>query len=113
MRLLLALVLLLSTPPRVSIAVVPTVFPVGGTLRLTCTVPRHPDNRWLVLGVYYEGSVVYQASERQLDGELAPVTHVMYVDHIPCDATVAQCYLLPSVGPQFRATQSVVVAGCS
>ena len=104
--------LLLFTPPRVSIAVTPTVLSVGAILRVTCTVPRHPDNRWIEIGVYYEGGVVYQSSLRQLDGETALVTHVMTVTHMPCDATVAQCYVVPAVGPTYRAVRAVVVAGC-
>ncbi len=113
MRLLLALLLLLSTPTRVSIAVVPAAIPAGGTLRVTCTVPRHPDNRWLEIGVYYEGGVVYQSSLRQLDGESAPVTHTMYVTHMPCEAVVASCYLIPAVGPQARVVRAVEVVGCN
>ncbi len=113
MRLLLALLLLLSAPSRVSIAVLPTIVPAGGTVRVTCTVPRHPDNRWLEIGVYYEGGVVYQSSLRQLDGDTAPITHTMLVDHMPCEAVVASCYLIPAVGPQARAVRAVEVVGCS
>lgn len=105
--------LLLAAPDRVSISVTPQAVPVNGTIRLTCTVPRHPDNRVLVMGVYYDGSVVYRASERQLDGESAPITHTMYVDHLPCDAVVAQCYLLPAIGRQYRAVQALTIAGCT
>ncbi len=96
-----------------SIAVTPALVPAGGTVRVTCTVPRHPDNRWLEIGVYYGGGVVYQSSLRQLDGEAAPITHMMTVDHMPCETVVALCYLIPAVGRQYRAVRAVEVAGCS
>lgn len=109
----LPLLLLALTPARVSIAVTPVVVMAGASVRVTCTVPQHPDNRWLVIGVYYEGGVVYQASERQLDGEAAPVTHVMTVTRVPCEAAVAQCYVIPAVGPQFRVNREITVGACS
>lgn len=98
---------------RVSIAVVPTVSLVNGTARLTCTAPRNPDNRWLVLGAYYDGGIVYQSSMRQLDGESAPVTHVLYVEHIPCDLAVMACQLYDNLGKQFTAVQPFTVSGCT
>lgn len=98
---------------RVSIAVVPTVSLVNGTARLTCTVPRNPDNRWLVLGAYYDDGVVYQSSMKQLDGKDAPVTHVLYIQHIPCDLAAMSCLLYDTLGKQYAAVQTFTVSGCN
>lgn len=105
--------LLLAAPDRVSISVTPSAVPVGGSIRLTCTVPHNPDNRWLVMGAYYEGGIVFKTSERQLDGDQASITHVFQIPRVACDVAIVDCYLIPAVGRQYHATREIVVAGCS
>jgi hypothetical protein len=73
--------------PKVSIRV-----QQEGTV-IACTVPPHSDNRLLVIGVAERLS-----SERQLEGERAPVTHRLDLRKIqPCEgesALTAFCQLL-------------------
>lgn len=104
----LTVVLVLSAPTRISIAVLPTVLQVGGTVRITCTVPHHPDNRWLTIGI-----PSYRTSGGDLDGEAAPVTHTMYVDHMPCDVDEAVCEVTDALGKTYRAARPLIVAGCN
>lgn len=103
----LAAVLAFSAPTRVSIAVLPTVLQVGGTVRITCTVPHHPDNRWLTIGI-----PGYRTSGGDLDGASAPVTHTMYVEHVPCEAEEVVCEVTDALGKVYRAARPLVVAGC-
>lgn len=101
------LLLILLAPPRVSITVVPAALLVNGTVRITCTVPRHPDNRWLTIAV-----PGYVSSTRQLDGDAEKVTHVMYVDHVPCEATEVVCEVVDTLGRVYRTARPITVAGC-
>lgn len=76
-----------AASPRVSIKV------QGGGTSIACTVPRHSDNRLLVIGVAERVS-----SERQLEGEAAPVTHRLDLRQLlPCEgesALTAFCQVL-------------------
>lgn len=101
------LLLLSAAPARVSIAVLPTAAMVNGTVRITCTVPRHPDNRWLTIGI-----PGYRTSGGDLDGASAPVTHTMYVEHVPCEAEEVVCEVTDALGKVYRAARPLVVAGC-
>ncbi len=91
----------------VSISVTPRVMLAGQTIRLTCTVPRSPDNRWLNYGV-----AGYSYSMRQLDGEHAPVTFAAFVDHLPCGAADAFCDLTQAGERHTTVTAGITVAGC-
>lgn len=106
--LMLVLAASLLSPARVSISVVPTAGMANGTVRVTCSVPRHPDNRWLTIA-----APPYTSSTRQLDGETAPITHTLYVDHLPCEVEEMQCIVEDALGRTFRAVQPIIVAGCS
>lgn len=92
---------------RVSISVTPKVVLANGTIRITCTVPRHPDNRWLSIIVPDVTS-----SNRQLDGEAEKITHVMTVPHIPCGVLVVACDVEDNLERHFTAVTQVTVAGC-
>lgn len=107
-RAILVVLAVLSTPARVSIAVQPTVVLQNGTIRITCTVPRHPDNRWLTIAV-----PGYTSSTRQLDGADEKITHTMYVQHIPCDIEGAICEVTDALGRTYPVARPVVVAGCA
>lgn len=95
-----------SAPARVSVTAYPHVVELGGTVRLTCTVPRDPANRWLDYGVGEDTS-----SGRQLDGDQAPSVWTMYVRHVPC-ASAAWCIVRLNDGRSFRATTNLLVSGC-
>lgn len=60
---------------------------------ITCTVPRRAENRTLYVGV-----VGHLSSERQLDGDWAPLTHQLRLrDLVPCEGeplVVAFCEVL-------------------
>ena len=107
MRVLLAVSFFTLAPSRVSIAVLPQAAMAGDTVRVTCTVPKNPTNRLLVMGI-----PGYTTSEIQLDGDGAPVTHRQYYRHIPCDVEIAICVVVDDLGKQFPASAPLTVAGC-
>ena len=80
---------------------------VNGAIRITCTVPRHPDNRWLSIGVPGMSS-----STRQLDGESAAITHTMTVTHLECGVTEVVCDVEDNLERHYQAQTSITVAGC-
>lgn len=93
--------------PRIAIKVSPQVVAAGGTIRVTCTVPRDAANRMLEVGLY-----PVQSSQRQLDGADARVTWEFYFDHVPCAAERAVCLLhAQGKGDAFQEA-TVLVAGC-
>ncbi len=104
---LLLLAFAFLSEPRVSIHVLPQAFIAGSSVRLTCTVSHHPDNRWLTLAIIPETS-----STKQLDGESAPITHVLLVHHVSCDADIALCEVEDNLGHAFSATAPLQVGGC-
>ncbi len=100
-----ALIVALSSP--VAINVTPRVLLAGQTIRLTCVVPRSPENRWLNYGV-----AGYTYSMRQLDGDQAPITYTAYVQHVPCEASEAFCDLVQAGERHATVTAGITVAGC-
>lgn len=103
----LAVLLILQATPRIAIRVNPTVLLEGGAVRLTCRVARHPDNRWLALGL-----ANYRESRLDLDGEAAPVTHVVLYEHVPCGTGEAYCAVGHVRGVPLVARHPLLVAGC-
>lgn len=92
---------------RVSVSVTPRM--VTTTVRITCSVPRHPDNRKLTIGI-----PDYQSSERQLDGEDALITHTLTLKRPPCDVpSVAFCDLEDNLGKHGIVSTPFVNANCS
>lgn len=82
----------------------------GGSVRLRCSVPHHPEHRWLEMGI--DG---YTSSLREVEGEDAPITHEMVITHIPClgAVTTAFCVVTKFNRSQERALATLVVGGCS
>ena len=115
MRVLTTILLLLisATATRsdepVTARVSPGIVMAGrdATVRLTCRVVRHPDNRKLEYGL--EG---YSSSERQLDGEASRVTWETFITHIPCGVERAFCIITRADRRTFSAFAPLVVAGC-
>jgi hypothetical protein len=97
----------LMSPSRVSIKVRPAAVMTGGSLVVTCSVPRHSENRKLTVGLND-----YVESQMPLEGEGARVTHEIPYDHVPCLVKVAYCVVEDQSGQQFLARTSVLVAGC-
>jgi hypothetical protein len=79
----------------------------GGAVRIRCTVPRHPDNRWEAAGIQN-----YTESGRQMDGEYAPITREIILDHVPCAAGDAYCALQRADGRIYIATSPLRLSGC-
>ena len=92
---------------RVTIRTSSNVIMAGGAIRVTCRVPRHPENRKLTIGLHN-----YRESQLDLEGEYAPVTHEILYDHIPCETDVAYCIVEDGVGRGAIARQNINVAGC-
>lgn len=97
----------LLSAERVTIKVSPYVVMAGGTVRVTCRVPRHPENRRLTIGLSN-----YRESQRDLEGEYAPVTHEVTYEHVPCETDLAYCAVEDSAGRGAVARQNLTVAGC-
>lgn len=108
MRLACLVLSLLAAGDGLRADVSPHVVLAGGTVRLTCSVPRDPDHRWLEMGI--EG---YRTSGGDLEGERAAVTHTMYIDHMPCGTEEAFCRVDGAVKKPERAVALFQVAGCS
>ena len=104
---LFVLLWLLTSVQIVSISIRPGAVMAGGAIRVTCSVPRHADNRWLVIGV--EGT---RQSGSQIDGENGPSIKDLLVEGIPCDAGPAYCEVTRNNGKTYRAERAIVVAGC-
>ena len=92
----------------VSVSVMPRVVMAGNTIRLTCKVPQHPDNRLLDYGV----ANYREHSQRQLDGEHSRMTWEAYVDHVPCVADAVYCAVLRADGQWHTDSVPLEVAGC-
>lgn len=98
----------LAIAAAVTIHLMPMVLMAGGTVRVTCRVPRSAENRWL------EASIVpYTSDTRQLDGEAAAFTWQFEFSHIPCDAEYAVCAVQTRDGKVTQATSPLHVGGCS
>jgi hypothetical protein len=75
---------------------------------LTCSVRRDPANRLLQYGIMN----YMERSERDLDGEKAPVTHMFHYTHIPCGAGPAYCMVIRADNSEDHVEQSLEIAGC-
>jgi hypothetical protein len=104
----LAFLFALVTPTaRVSIRVGPHILQAGQGVTVICTVPRHPDNRRITATI-----TGYTSSERQIDGDDAPVTFRFSFVHVPCDVDAAVCVLQDSLGGQATASSQLLITGC-
>lgn len=105
---LLAFLLASAAPsPRISIRVGPQVLQAGQGVTVTCTVPRHVENRRITAML-----ANYTSSERQIEGENAPVTFRFTFNHIPCDVDAAVCVLQDNLGGQTAASAQLLITGC-
>lgn len=104
---ILTLFLSLAAPGRVYIATMPLVLQAGGAVRITCTVPKHEDNRWLTIGI--SG---YRTSTFQLDGDSAAITHTFLVQKVPCETPIAICVVEDNLGKTYAATRELGIARC-
>ncbi len=86
------------------ILLTPLVLLPGGTLRLTCTVPREAANRRLSYGV-----IDYSASERVLDGARAAMTWQVWIPHVPAGSGLAYCAVTNNLWKVTRVTQRFVM----
>lgn len=107
--LLLSGILLAATEPRVSVQVSPAIVMKGQAFWLTCRVPRDEHNRTLEYGV----ANLRPGSQRQLDGEQAPITWKILVERTPCDAGPAYCAVKTDDGRWTKAQQPLNVVGCN
>jgi len=104
---ILSALLLMLAVNRVSIKVDHTAFFAGADIVVTCTVPRHPDNRKVAAVL-----VGFTSSEHQLDGEASPITHRFPFKKVSCDAVEARCVLLDKFGGTAIMNQQLQIAGC-
>lgn len=103
---LVALILILAADdPKLTVS--PRVLMAGNTVRMTCRVPRHPDNRLVQWGFSD-----YLNSTRDLEGERSPITWEAYFNHVPCDPGIAYCAVVRANGKVLQTTERVEVAGC-
>lgn len=103
---LLSLMLLMAD--SLKIKVLGLITQAGGDIRITCHVPRDPDNRGLEVGV--EG---YRSSFFDMEGADAPITFEVWVKRMPCGASSAYCFLKSNGAKvdQF-VRQRLLVVGC-
>lgn len=100
-------VLIAGASPNFSLTASPNVVTVGGSVNLSCRVPKHPDNRSISLGLEN-----YTTSTRQLDGEQSPSIFTLKVDHIPCDAGPAFC-TVAGVGGRIKSVGANLLVNCN
>lgn len=96
----------LAAAPSVSINILPRVMMRGATIRLTCRVMPHPDNRELLAGF-----TNWTETSRQLEGAEAPITYQFTWQHVPCDPGEGYC-VVKRVNKQNRVTMPIEVRGC-
>lgn len=104
---IIALLALTTAGDSVRASVYTKVILPGGTIRLTCHVPKDADHRLLRMGI--EG---LRTSERELEGDRAAITHQMYIDHIPCGYDAAFCLVTGATGKPKQASDGFVIGGC-
>lgn len=99
----------LQASDGVRITVYPSQVIVNGSVRLRCTVPRDAEHRWLDMGIED-----YRTSGRPLEGEGAPITHEMLIEHVPCIgvAVTAFCVVTNATRKPERAVFMLNVGGC-
>ena len=102
----LAVAAVLALLPRVSLIVSPRLLMEGHAVRLECRIARHPDNRWMELGV-----VDVTSSFRELHGRASAVVYTIRLEHLPCGEQEAYC-VLGAQQRQYADRHSVTVVGC-
>lgn len=104
---LLFFALLFNKPAQpVSIKVDHTVMFAGGDLVVTCSVPRHEDNRKVEALLLPD----YTSSEHQLDGSDRDfVTHRFLFKRVPAEVTSAACQLTDKYNNHAHAIQALEV----
>lgn len=102
------LVALLLMADSLKIKVLGMVTQAGGDVRITCHVPRDPDNRGLEVGIEN-----YRSSFFDMEGADAPITYEVWVKRMPCEAGAAYCFL-KSNGAKVNQVvrQRLIVSGC-
>lgn len=102
----LSLVMLVSqSPVRVEISN-PMVSP-GGNTWITCWVPRHEDNRKVIIAIPY-----HRSTERQIEGTKAPSMFRVLMQDVPCLPQVeAQCTLHRTLDTHVAKTD-IHMVGC-
>lgn len=108
-----------SAPPRVAqikppasaklqLHVYPRAMMAGAAMRVTCRVPLRAMNRAVVFGV-----VGVRQSTDDLHGDAGPITHEIFIEHIPCEAGEAFCVVADSFGRVVEQERtSFEVSGC-
>lgn len=104
--LILLVVIMLIAAQEPTITVSPRVMFVGADVRVTCRVPRHPDNRALKIGFEF-----WTTKFIQLEGEQSRITFDFYLRGILCDPGRAFC-LVSRPNETLQVTTNVVVTGC-
>lgn len=79
----------------------------GQALRITCSVARHPNNRWVEFGI-----VNFRSSGQSIEGEDSMVTYQYTFTHVPCEAGPAYCAVQTSDGKTQVAQQPFRVLNC-
>ena len=101
--------LLALSGDKLAMRVSPQVVYVGHNLVLTCHVPRDERNRVLDYGI-----VDYREhSQRQLDGEFAPVTWQFVMERIPCDVGPAYCSVGRNDLTWTTVSETLEIVGCN
>lgn len=91
------------TAPRVSVRVSPNVLSPGGSLTVTCKVPKDARNRQLEIAI-----VGYTSHIEPLNGENAPSVRQMVFTRVPCGVEEAWCV----VNGEDVAKAKFMVGGC-
>lgn len=107
MKWLLCLTLLAQASDKPTVRASSTVIQAGGSVRITCKVPRHALNRGVTWGFSF-----YTTRFRDLEGEDAPITYEQLFVKVPCDPGVVFCEVTRADGTSARAVSNLLVAGC-
>lgn len=107
MKVLLIALLALVEAPAIAIVVSPRVMMAGSTLRLTCRVTPHPDNRKLRAGF-----TNWTETERDLKGAEAPITHQFMWNRVPCEPGEGFCTLVRTTEVK-RSALNIEVTNCN
>jgi len=110
MRMLTAVLVATSLigPPRVSIRLSANVVMKGNSVQVICTVPRHPDNRRLYIGI-----TDYTLSEIPIEGERGPTVADRWFRSPPCETERAFCELVDNADVHRSAFANLEVVGCT
>ena len=92
---------------KISLRVTPNVSNAPSNVIVKATVPKHADNRWLL--VEADSGAFYRSSAIQLDGENAPLVTEFRFNNLPSGEYTVAAVLRNNLGQETTVRRTVLV----